>query len=332
MVDPVTGATVAPTTVAFALSPGVAIQDTVKFETTEGRKLYGHATYTLDKELYDCKPDGLYQFLQSLSNRSQEFRWDNEIGGIINIPLDPHDVQSETKYLIDNYGMISLTEIKRFEESYIHKDIPPAQDAYMMYKCPMNSISKEGKNKILIWKQHYTIDKYLSGNLLLKIIIRESHLDTNAKTANIRKKLSSLDTYILAIGCDISCFNEYVCLLIDSLAARGETTEDLLTNLFKGYQAANDKVFVSYIGRKLEKHEEGETITSTQLMQLGDNMYKLLKESGQWNAPSIEEEKILALQTEVKKLQKSNKNTPRGKFPQPNKGDKSNNNDKLKSK
>ena len=144
-----------------------------------------------------------------------------------------------------------------------------------------------------------------SGNLLLKIIVRESHLDTNATTASIRKKLSSLDVYILTIGCDITHFNGYVRLLIDSLAARGETMQDLLANLFKGYQAASDKVFVSYIGRKLEKYEEGEDITSETLMQLGDNKYKLLKEGGLWNAPSDEEEKILALQTEVKKLQKN---------------------------
>jgi hypothetical protein len=38
---------------------------------------------------------------------------------------------------------------------------------------------------------------------------------------------------------------------------------------------------------------------------LGNNKYKLLKEGGLWNAPSDEEEKILALQTEVKKLKKN---------------------------
>ncbi len=117
----------------------------------------------------------------------------------------------------------------------------------------MNSISKEGKTKILIWKKQYTVGNCSSGNLLLKIIIRESHLDTNATTASIRKKLSSLDTYVLTIGCDITRFNGYVRLLIDSVAARGERTQDLLTNRFKGYQAVNDKVFVSYIDRKLEK-------------------------------------------------------------------------------
>jgi hypothetical protein len=88
-------------------------------------------------------------------------------------------------------------------------------------------------------EKQYTVANLSSGNLLLKIITRESHLDTNAMTVSIRNKLSSLDTYILTIGCNITCFNGYVWLLSDSLAARGKTTQDLLTNLFKGYQAVN---------------------------------------------------------------------------------------------
>jgi hypothetical protein len=69
-------------------------------------------------------------------------------------------------------------------------------------------------------------------------------------------------------------------------------------------------VLVSYIGRKLEKYKEGEAITLEALMQLGDNKYKLLKEGGQWNAPSHKEEKILAFQLEVKRLQKITKSVP----------------------
>jgi hypothetical protein len=69
-------------------------------------------------------------------------------------------------------------------------------------------------------------------------------------------------------------------------------------------------LFISYIGRKLEKYEEGESITSEALVQLGDNKDKLLEEGGQWNAPSVKEEKILALQSEVKKLQKNTKSVP----------------------
>jgi hypothetical protein len=62
------------------------------------------------------------------------------------------------------------------------------------------------------------------------------------------------------------------------LSARGETTTDLLMNLFKGYLAVNNKTFVAYIGRKQENYEEGDDITTKDLMTMADNKFKLLKE------------------------------------------------------
>jgi hypothetical protein len=67
---------------------------------------------------YDCKPDGLYQFLQSLSNRAREFGWDDEIGGILNIPENPYDPILDTNNLIDNYGRISLHKIQDFKKKH----------------------------------------------------------------------------------------------------------------------------------------------------------------------------------------------------------------------
>jgi hypothetical protein len=51
---------------------------------------------------------------KSLTNRAQEYGWNDPIGGILHIPEDPLDINSETNYLIDNYDMISLQEILDF--------------------------------------------------------------------------------------------------------------------------------------------------------------------------------------------------------------------------
>jgi hypothetical protein len=292
---------------AFALSPAMAVQGIIDYSTREGRGIFHDATAKVDEELYDCKPDGLYQFLQSVNNRAHEFGWDDEINGVLWIPEDPLDPISATRSLIESYGTISMDEIRAFENTYISLPIRPAQDSYMMYKCLMNSITKEGKSKITIWSAQFTVNGYPSGNLLLKVIIRESHLDTNATVISIKTKLSSLDSYILTIGSDITKFNGYVKLLVDSLTSRGQTTTDLLTNLFKGYTSASDKTFVDYIERKKERYEEGESISPEELMELADNKYKLLKEAGKWNAPSQDEEKILALHAEIKNLKKHSK-------------------------
>jgi hypothetical protein len=40
-------------------------------------------------------------------------------------------------------------------------------DFIMLFKCLMNSISKQGKNKILIWREQYMVGPLSSGNLKL---------------------------------------------------------------------------------------------------------------------------------------------------------------------
>ena len=143
---------IAPVIPNFALTPAIAVVGIIDYNTNVGRKLYELATAKVAEELYDCKPDGLYQFLQSLSDRARAFGWDNEIDGILQIPEDPNDPMSETMSLIDNYGVITLEQIRRWEDKYVHLQVRPAQDTWMLYQCLMNSISKEGKDKVTIWK------------------------------------------------------------------------------------------------------------------------------------------------------------------------------------
>jgi hypothetical protein len=302
--------------VPFALSPAMAIPGIIDLSSRTGKDIFRYATEKLEEDLYDCHPDGMTQFLQSLSVRATEYGWEDDVNGIMQIPEDPANPLSNTNNLIENYGRISLDEIRAFEASYIDMQVRPAQDTYMLYKCLMKSISKEGKSKITIWKDQYHINGMPSGNLLLKVIIRESHLDTNATISNIRTNLSNLDTYMLKVGGDITKFNTYVKELIDSLTARGETTTDLLINLFKGYLAVEDKSFNSYIMKKKENYEEGGLQDEDNLMLLAKNKFTLLSDAGRYNMPSAEEEKILALQAELKQVSKKWNKDKKGKKPE----------------
>jgi hypothetical protein len=142
--------------------------------------------------------------------------------------------------LIDHYGSITLERIIETEEENVVNQGREAQDTYtMLYKCLMASLTADARKKVTIWSSQYRIgegdDTTCGGVALLKIIIRESHLDTIATTNQIRTKLSNLDSYILTVDSDIGRFNQYVKLLIQSLTARNQTTSDLLINLFKGY-------------------------------------------------------------------------------------------------
>ena len=297
--------------VTFHLNPAGAMNGILDYSDREVKRHYRSATRSVlpSDELFDCEAENMLSFLEAINTHAKEYKWDDEIGGVLHIPEDHTDPNSDTAYLPQAYGRINLERIKKFEKSYLGKECRAAQDSYMIYLCLLNSLTKNAKNKIQIWKDDYIVmnedgTMVPSGNLLLKVIIRESHLDTNATTQSIRNKLSSLDNHILTIGCDIGRFNAYVKGLLLSLTARGARTEDLLSNLFKGYLATSDKNFVEYIRRKLEKYEEGKDYRAEELMKLADNKFKLLKERGTWNAPSEEEEKILALQVEINNLKK----------------------------
>jgi hypothetical protein len=135
----------------------------------------------LEDEPHDCTPDGLCQFLRSSSARAQELGWDDDAGGIPMVPKDINDPTGEAENLLDNCESVNLSKIRAFEEQHLDSEIRPAQDSCMTWKCLMSSVSVAGKNKITIWwrDQQHNVQNRASGNLLLKIIIRESHLDTN---------------------------------------------------------------------------------------------------------------------------------------------------------
>ena len=63
----------------------MANQVIIDYNTTEGRKVYETATRDISKVGYDCDPNGLYQELDTLSERSHIFGWHNP-GRIMWIP------------------------------------------------------------------------------------------------------------------------------------------------------------------------------------------------------------------------------------------------------
>jgi hypothetical protein len=63
--------------------------------------------------------------------------------------------------------------------------------------------------------------------------------------------------------------------LIGSFVTRGETTNELLEHLFKGYLAVTDTDLYDYIKRKKENYAEGQHTIPMELMLLVVNTYKL---------------------------------------------------------
>ena len=285
-----------PTIVLFALNPSRAMQGVINFAKSNNVKLHKKGTPRLSGDRFDCVPEDLHQFLKTLSDRATEYQWNDDVLGILMI-LDNPILPTKYTNLLTNHGKLDLEDVLRFEKSYINSSTRAAQDKNELYHCLIVSLSKAGRTKVMVWEYQYKIKGRPSGNILLKIIIRESHLNSNATNTSIRNQLSSLDHFITTVGCNITKFNAHVQLLIEGLSSRIETTHDLLSKLFKGYVEASDNTFTKYIKRKQEEYEDGTDIKPTALVSLADNKYKTFKIKGAWNAPSQEEENILSLKT-----------------------------------
>ena len=89
----------------------------------------------------------------------------------------------------------------------------------------------------------------------------------------MRNNLYSLDTYITTVNSGIDKSNEYAMINYESLTARGERCNDMVSNLFKGYLAEGYKQFMRYIQHQKDKCDDGNNIDKYNLMVLALNKY-----------------------------------------------------------
>lgn len=261
------------------------------------------AVKPLAKELFTLEPHPFKLFLSTLTKRTMVYGWEN----IINIPVDAAVQAGLTHSLLTHYGQVTLQQVKDHAATYVNTQTRAAQNNLLLYTCLAASISPKTKAKAIIFHSDYHEGQTPIGAAYLKILIREANVNTRSMVMHIQAKLSALDSYILTINCDITKFNAYIKDLIDSLTARGEMTNDLLANLFKAYKAISDREFITYIRKKEDEYKEGAEIKPDALMLLADNKFKTFRQAETWNAPSPEEEKILALETQIQKLRKEKK-------------------------
>jgi hypothetical protein len=194
----------------YAVAPGLSIEGVLDYTNRDHVKLYRDAIKPLSETLYDCEPDGLQQFLADVQERADEMGWNETIMTVVINADEPNERQEN---LIDNYGNITLDQVVTSELQYIEEQGRERQDSYMLYKCLVASLTVEARRKVSLWSAQYRIgdNNVCSGMAFLKIIIRESHLDTNATTNQIRTKLSNLDQYIMTISTDSTTTSSHLC-------------------------------------------------------------------------------------------------------------------------
>ena len=221
----------------------------------------------------------------------------------------PEDTTSPVIGLVNifaDYGARTLEQVAAFEQTYLAQQNQNLQDSKMIYDLIMDSLSSAGYNRVALWKGQYKLEiagrEYEAGLCLLKIVVQESDLDSKAVVSAARLQLSSLDNYVRTNGSNILGLNAHVMELIKTLNARGETTHDLVVNLFKGYKACSDKKFNDYICSLENEYNDNKIeLTYTKLMTSAANYYRKRVASMNdtpWESDPIAE-KITALETKV---------------------------------
>ncbi len=316
---PVAGvAAAAPPQPVFALTPALVDNAPINYQDPQGIKLFKTAVAELPLK-FDGDSKSLRIWLAKVHERAVMSNW---VG-----TLTVADDNNVDHYLPTEYGQVSLDNVQNHARTYIGQPVRDAQNSQQIYQCLAASLTESAQTKVYVNQAWFNIDGTLDGPCLLKTIISVTHTDTHSTVMHIRMRLSNLDQYMISVDSKVDVFNRYVKTQRDELSARGETTNDLLMNLFKGYDAASDQAFRSYISKKKDSYEEDGDLVENTLMDLAENKYHALVEAGKWNAPTKEQEQILALSAEVKALQRSK--TPAKAAPPKKKnlkGDRSNSN------
>jgi hypothetical protein len=257
------------------------------------------------EEKFDAESATMRSFIQGCQARGHRYGWDkrdtaanSDPGkqGIFYVPTKKGYVN-----IVKNYAKLSMSKIKRFEKTYIEEGNRKAQDNSMFYDAMLNSLTAKAAVRVRNHEDEYIINGEPSALLLFKVIIRESHVDSGATAHQIRRQMAAVGQLMSKHQWNILNFNEAVRELVNRLEARGEESPDLLVHLFAAYLTCKDDTFITYIKVKQREFYDGKLrrYTAQTLMHNAEEEYKRLLMEGTWEAPSQQEEKIIALVSEV---------------------------------
>jgi hypothetical protein len=293
-----------PAPVAFSRTPAQAYTALLNYKETGDAKLYNKNVEALPT-VFSLATPNVMVLLAELRNRSRSASWATLLAFAIN---------GINMSFIQHYGRISMPDLKTHVDTFIDLGQCQAQTDFQLYMCLHNSVDSETREVMEVERSTYLAGAggdTESGLLYLKKLLMTAEVDNRATTSHARDNLGALDVYMSGLaGCDVVAFNKYVRRQLQTLTARGETTQDLVNNLFKGYLCVKSKDFNEFIKRKRNSYREGEVdYTPESLMVAAANQYSTLQLEGVWDQVSEEQKIITALKATVSELTAAAKNT-----------------------
>mmetsp|Transcript_27703 Transcript_27703/g.45808 ORF Transcript_27703/g.45808 Transcript_27703/m.45808 type:complete len:339 (+) Transcript_27703:192-1208(+) len=284
----------------FALTPAdamqsalVTMQGPLDYSSSIGQLIWKTTVHPLESKLYNGSQHGFLHFLKAFKLRAKEFHWTNTL----QVPQD-----DQVYDLTAQYHILTVDSITQHVLMYIKELSRDAQNSIMIWKCLKNSFTPKLRNSIERHSHIFKVNGVPDGLLYFKVLIQIVQPNTRTTIANINHKLESLDSMMVKVDYNVKQFNEHVQVLVDALAAAGETPHNLVQHLWKGYRACADKSFLDYIKRRHQDWNHGMDITPKQLMMEAEEEYQSLVDDQVWLEPSAEEKQISALVAQLQEL------------------------------
>ena len=247
----------------------------------------------------DSEADNLAVFLASVRDRARRFNWQR----LITVPID----DGTTRNILTHYGQVSLENTRTHVATYVNTPTRDAQDNDMFYYFLSDSLTNEFRTTVLLYADMYTVTNIPVASSLLKQIIILTRVDNPASTMHIWETLIESKSKLVTLQGNIPEFNQWVRKQTGQLHAREQEAVNLLYYLWKAYKAAPDEDFVTYIKDLKSQCDDGRaTFTAEDLMVRAENKYEahLLDIDNVWGKPTEEQEKIVAMSTEINSLKK----------------------------
>jgi hypothetical protein len=192
----------------------------INYSSYQGIKLY-HAVVAARKTMYTLESGNVNHANETLMQRTSESAWDATGAAILNI-LDSNDTH---RNVISEYGLLSAKDIRDHTSTYHTMQTCQAQNGVHMGQCLINSMTEFGKINIMKESDAYYVDGILSGPVLLKLILKKAIIDSRATSANLRDHLTTLDSYMASVDCNVELFKHHMKEVVVGLLTRGESTD-----------------------------------------------------------------------------------------------------------
>jgi len=297
-----------PAPVIFARTPARFQQNhLLNYREKSDIEIYNKGAAPLTGEAYDGT--NIHQFLVKVGEKAKQYNW---------MPI----LTFGARNLVANYGEISYKDVLLASMAFQAVRDRRAQDSDMLFHCLSASITTKVRATVALEPSKYTLiinngvvdEEVLDGVTYLKAIIDSTYTYSLSKTALARQALSSLDKYMEGLSnSSVTELCKHAKEKLQELQAAGETTHDLIVNLFKALAKAKDKVFRTRVQSWRDEWTSGKkTITQdcAAFLVEAENYYKDRVDLGEWLKLDDDQETIVLLKAQLLKKAPGKENNP----------------------